>query len=88
MNVVARDSGKCLDVGELSTADGAEVLQYSCNGGRNQEWAVRSTGDGYVTLTARHSAKCLEVGGASTADGAAVVQRTCDGTAAQQLRRS
>ncbi|XWL04551.1 RICIN domain-containing protein [Sorangium sp. So ce307] len=36
--VVARHSGKCLDVVSSSTADGAVVKQYSCNSGANQQW--------------------------------------------------
>ncbi|MFE9139094.1 RICIN domain-containing protein [Streptomyces sp. NPDC007355] len=85
VNVVARHSGKCLDVSGLSTADGAEVFQYACNGGRNQEWAVRGSG-GYLTLTARHSAKCSRPSGGSTTNGAGAVQWACDGTTSQQLQ--
>jgi hypothetical protein len=33
------NSGKCLDVINISKADGAGVQQYSCWGGANQEWS-------------------------------------------------
>ncbi len=33
------NSGKCMDVSSQSTADGANVQQYSCWGGANQEWS-------------------------------------------------
>ncbi|MEV1241579.1 RICIN domain-containing protein [Nonomuraea sp. NPDC050022] len=76
--LVARHSGKCLDVAGVSTADGANVHQWTCiNGQANQEWNFVATSDGYYTLRATHSGKCLDVSGASTADGANVHQWTC-----------
>lgn len=38
--VTNRNSGKCLDVSGGSTADGADVIQYTCNGGANQRWRI------------------------------------------------
>ncbi|WP_437605438.1 RICIN domain-containing protein [Sorangium sp. So ce834] len=35
--LAARHSGKCLDVVSGSTADGAAVKQFACNGGSNQQ---------------------------------------------------
>jgi Ricin-type beta-trefoil lectin domain-like len=31
-------SGKCLDVASASTADGADIQQYTCGSGTNQQW--------------------------------------------------
>ncbi|GAA3463605.1 RICIN domain-containing protein [Saccharothrix longispora] len=36
--VDVRHSGKCLDVVGASTADGAELVQYTCGTGTNQQW--------------------------------------------------
>jgi Ricin-type beta-trefoil lectin domain-like len=36
--VIAKHSGKCLDIAGVSTADGANVQQWSCYGGNNQRW--------------------------------------------------
>ena len=36
--VVNVNSNKCLDVTDRSTANGAIIQQYTCNGGTNQEW--------------------------------------------------
>ncbi|WP_437995713.1 RICIN domain-containing protein [Sorangium sp. So ce185] len=80
----ARHSGKCLDVNGASTADGAVVHQWTCNGGSNQEWLLQSAGGGYYRVVARHSGKCLDVVSGSTADGAAVKQYTCNGGSNQQ----
>jgi ribosomal protein S6E (S10) len=38
--IVTSLTGDCLDVNELSTAPGAIVQQWPCNGGPNQEWLI------------------------------------------------
>ena len=40
--IIARHSGKCLDVYAASLEDGASVIQWQCHGGQNQSWYVRS----------------------------------------------
>jgi hypothetical protein len=82
-NVVARHSGKCMDVVGGSTADLAEVIQYACGTGINQQWRRVDLGNGYVQLEARHSGKCLDVADRSTADNARIVQFAC-GTGTNQ----
>ena len=42
VRLVARHSGKCLDVNGASTADGAGGIQWSCNGATNQQWTRRA----------------------------------------------
>lgn len=37
-NLVARHSGKCLDVLNRSTADGARLIQWPCGTGANQQF--------------------------------------------------
>lgn len=37
--LVARHSGKCLNVSGDSAADGALVIQWSCVGATNEQWA-------------------------------------------------
>ena len=37
--LVARHSGKCLDVVSANTADGADIQQYTCGTGTNQQWS-------------------------------------------------
>ncbi|XXY51646.1 RICIN domain-containing protein [Sorangium sp. So ce269] len=80
----ARHSGKCLDVNGASSADGAAVQQWSCNGGSNQQWQLQSAGSGYYRVVARHSGKCLGVVSSSTADGAVVKQYACSSGSNQQ----
>ncbi|MFD4554055.1 glycoside hydrolase [Streptomyces sp. NPDC058469] len=37
--ILSEASGKCLDVSGQATADGSEVILYSCNGGANEAWS-------------------------------------------------
>ncbi|MBD0734867.1 beta-xylosidase [Streptomyces sp. CBMA29] len=83
-NLVARHSGKCLDVSDNSAADSATVVQWTCGAGLNQQWRMTSTGGGYVSVIAQHSGKCLDVSNASTVAGAFVNQYYCNGGANQQ----
>jgi uncharacterized protein (DUF1800 family) len=73
--LVARHSGKCLDVNGGS-ADGASIIQWACHGGDNQAWRLEAVGSGYYRILARHSGKALDVSGASQDDSAPVVQYT------------
>ena len=81
--VTARHSGKVMDVIGQSTANNAEVKQWSYNGGNNQKWQFQDAGGGYVRLINANSGKCLDVANASTADGANIIQYTC-GTGTNQ----
>ncbi|MDX3638775.1 RICIN domain-containing protein [Streptomyces sp. MB09-02B] len=82
--LVARHSDKCADVTSASAANGAQLIQYSCDTGQNQQWQLRDAGSGYVQLVARHSGKCASVTGASTANGAELIQSDCGNGQNQQ----
>ncbi|WFE38602.1 RICIN domain-containing protein [Micromonospora sp. WMMD998] len=77
-------SGKCLDVNEARTDDGADVQQWSCNGQANQQWKLNPTGAGPVLLVAAHSGKCAQVDDAGTEAGRELEQAPCGGAAEQQ----
>jgi glucosylceramidase len=70
--------GKCLDVASGSSANGAAVQLYDCNGSGAQQWTVGTDG------TIRALGKCLDVTGQSTADGAQLQLWDCGGTANQR----
>ena len=40
-SIVARHSGKRLDVSGASQSDGAGAIQWPCHGGYNQQWSFR-----------------------------------------------
>ena len=73
-SIIARHSGKGLDVTGAATTDGANVAQYTYSGGANQKWTVTNEGSGLYSIKAVHSGRALEVNAASTADGANVQQ--------------
>ncbi|MFH9005068.1 family 43 glycosylhydrolase [Streptomyces afghaniensis] len=68
--VTNRNSGKCLGVAGSSTADGANVVQYTCNGGTNQRWRLEDLGDDTHRLVNAATGKVLDTADCSTADGA------------------
>ncbi len=81
--VTNRNSGKVMDVIGASTANSAEIKQWTWNGGANQKWVFQDAGSGYFRIVNANSGKCLDVASASTANGANVIQYTC-GTATNQ----
>ncbi|WP_416977883.1 RICIN domain-containing protein [Streptomyces sp. T028] len=84
--LVSVRSGKVLEVEGNSTADAAKVVQSTDDGGTNQQWRLKATGDGYYELVNRGSGKLLEVKGASKSNNAAVDQLTGSGAAHQQWK--
>lgn len=75
----ASHSGKCLDVGGGSALNGAEVVQWDCHGGTNQQFQfVTVNGNpSLVYIKPKHSGKCLEVGGGAMENGARINQWDC-----------
>ncbi|MCD0447229.1 RICIN domain-containing protein [Glycomyces sp. A-F 0318] len=84
VDIVNRNSGRCVDVVGGSTADGAEIIQYDCHGGANQQWELQDAGGGYYRIVSSASGRCLDVDAASTADGARAIQWACNGGTNQQ----
>lgn len=82
--IVNRNSGKVADVNGGSTANGAQVIQYTWGGGNNQQWQIIDNGGGYFRIINRNSGKAMDVSGASTANGANVIQYTWNGGNNQQ----
>lgn len=85
-SLVVRHSNKCLDVEGASTADGAPVMQSTCQGKASQQWRLLLLGNGYSEIRAGQSDKCLDVAEASTDDGALVILFPCEGSANQQWK--
>ena len=80
----SRATGKCVGVAGGSTAQGAYVVEWDCNGSTDQRWSWRSTGATVGGWPVYHlvnvkSGRCLGISGGSTAQGALAVQWTCNG---------
>jgi endoglucanase len=82
--IVNKNSGKALDVYNNGTGDGADVVQWTWNGGNNQQWQIITTTSPYVKIINRNSGKALDVYNNGTGDGANVIQWTWNGGNNQQ----
>ncbi|GGA67370.1 hypothetical protein GCM10011369_06280 [Neiella marina] len=76
-------SNKCLDA--AGTSNGANVQQWSCWSGQQQQWTLLSQPDGSHALKSNHSNRCMTVSGGSTSNGANINQATCDYSAKQKF---
>jgi uncharacterized repeat protein (TIGR03803 family) len=74
VELVSRNSGKCLDVFGASTDAAASVIQWVCHGGQNQQWRLEPAGGGAVRIIARHSGQALDVFGALIDDVTPIIQ--------------
>lgn len=72
--IVARHSGKALDVANGGQDNGTNVWQWSLHDYDNQKWELVHIKDDYYQIVARHSGKALDVSGYSHLDGANVFQ--------------
>jgi len=80
--ILARHSGKAVVVQSASTANSANIFQYTYGGSAtNDEWRISSIGGGYYRVINRNSGKDMVVQNASTAAGANIFQYTYGGTA-------
>jgi hypothetical protein len=75
-----QNSGLVLGVTGMSTADGADVVQFADSGTADHLWQLIDNGDGYLRIQNQNSGLVLGVTGMSTADGADVVQFADSGT--------
>ncbi|MFD3335368.1 RICIN domain-containing protein [Streptomyces sp. NPDC058700] len=84
--LVSVHSGKVLDVDSFSTADGTHIQQWTDQNTANQQWRLRSTGNGYYELVNRNSGKVLGVRGDSTGEKAPAEQQTDSSSTSQEWR--
>lgn len=77
-------TARCADVNGRSTASGADIIQWTCNGQTNQLFRFNHLGSGIYEIRAVHSNLCMGVLGNSSASGADVVQLTCNAGSGQR----
>jgi len=73
----AKHSGKCAQVVQLSTANGARITQWDCLSQDDAMWRKVDAGDGYFFLKTRHSGKCAQVNQHAYSNGAVISQWQC-----------
>lgn len=82
--LVARHSGKCLQVQNSSLALGAPTQQWTCSGAASQVWQALPVANGAFEILSKNSDFALDVQGISTANGAIIQQWAYLGGANQQ----
>jgi glucosylceramidase len=70
--IIARHSGKALDVANNGTADGTNVQQWTYGGGNNQRWNVTHLGSGQYQIQSVSANKALDVANVGTTNGSNV----------------
>jgi Ricin-type beta-trefoil lectin domain len=86
VRLVAKHSGKCMDVFGANTANGAAVMHGECLDPAthpNQVFEFEPQGETGFQLIARHSGRCVDVTNFSYADGAPIQQWSCLGAGQQ-----
>lgn len=75
-NILARHSGKGLDIPGYSTTANTQLHQWEVigDGGPNQQWVVTLEPDGFYQLKSVHSGQVVDIRNAATSDGTSVVQ--------------
>ncbi|GAA4702942.1 family 43 glycosylhydrolase [Phytohabitans rumicis] len=84
--IVNRNSGKCLEVAGQSTADGANIQQWTCNSGNNQRWRIEDMADDTSRLVNVGSGKVADVANCGTADGVDIRQWSWLNNTCQRFR--
>src|SRR5690606_32623135 len=74
--LISRHSGLALDILDISTAAGAELIQWNDTGTHNQQFRFIDAGGGYYRIQARHSGHVLEVFDWNAENGATIAQWT------------
>ena len=73
-----------MDVSNGSQDPSASVIQWTWNGGHNQDWYVLPTDSGYAELVNRNRGQCLTVNNSDGVAGESLVQYPCLGVNSQQ----
>lgn len=74
--ITNRASGLLAEVTGASTDPGADVIQWSDNGGAHQRWVISDVGSGYYNIINARSGNALEIYEWSTSNGGDAVQYT------------
>ncbi|WP_041836914.1 pectinesterase family protein [Actinosynnema mirum] len=84
--IAVKNSGKCLDVLDGNTANGALVAQWDCWNGAMQQWTLRDAGSGAFTVVNVATGKCLDIPYGTTEYYVQAQQWSCSGDTMQRWR--
>lgn len=78
-NIIGVQSEKCIDINNLSTAEGAQAWIWSYIGAHNQQYIfVPTTDDGYYKIISLNSNKCLAIDASAPGNSSNLIQLTDD----------
>jgi hypothetical protein len=77
--LIGQASAKCIDVPGAATTNGTRLSIFTCNGGRNQQWAYTAAAELRV-----YGNKCLNPVGGGTTAGTATEINDCTSTPSQK----
>lgn len=85
--LVNQGSGLCMDENDWTTVSAAQLQQWTCSGGTNQQFSFVRTAAGSSTYFIQPMAPdyCLDVYGDSSASGAAIDQYPCNYNSNEQF---
>ena len=78
--IISRTTGKPFGVYGASTANGAQIVQWTDDDDPDQQWKLVSAGNGYYNLIDVNSGKALDDTGGSTSNGTIMQQYQISGT--------
>ena len=86
-NIKSIRSGLVMDVNGGGKTEGTNIIQWTANGGLNQQWKFETLGNGYYKITSvLNPAYSLDVNGGGAANGTRVIQWTYHGGINQQWK--
>jgi hypothetical protein len=77
--IAGKQSGRCVDINNSSTANGTQAQLWDCHSGANQSWTYTAAKQLKI-----FGSKCLDAYGQGTANGTKVVIWDCNGQVNQQ----
>lgn len=69
-----QSSQKCMDVVGGDMEEHAQIQQFGCHGGPNQQWRFQPTADGFYAIVSVNSGLCLDIPD-SSGDAGVIVQQ-------------
>ena len=76
-HIIAKHSGKCLDLRYANRVYGERLIQYTCHSGDNQKFQFETASDGYYRIVVGHSRQCVDQLLANYNDGGLIGQYPC-----------
>ncbi len=86
LQVIAKNSGKCLDVRDDSRSAGAVVQEWRCTGAENQRWFFIAARNGSYEVKSVNSSMSLNVDRDSRSNGAPIIQWPYSGAANEKWK--